>query len=83
MKYIGIKFVDAVPMTAGVAVDGSVEVSGEVAQVWSAMLDIGSIDCTQVLLILSERAALGNNNYVYRYFGLTVRGVIDKKITII
>lgn len=60
---------------AGLAWDGSILNSGDYCNVWSSMLSSGNVDYGQYLSFYSGDASLSVND---RYFGLSVRGVLDK-----
>ena len=62
---------------AGDAWDGSVQYSGEDGDVWSSMLDIDDVYSGQYLNF--DSGYVGLDSYG-RYNGLSVRGVIDKKL---
>ena len=58
---------------AGLAWDGSVDVSGDVGGVWSSMLSTGNVDYGQSLLFGSDFVYL---NFSSRSYGFSVRGVL-------
>ena len=60
--------------TAGNAWDGSVQNSGGGGDVWSSVLDTGDVISGQSLFFDSGYVSLYGS---YRYYGLSVRGVID------
>ena len=61
--------------TAGFAWDGSVHNSGDNGYVWSSMLNMGNADNGRIFVFGSDDAYISGGN---RYFGFSVRGVIDK-----
>ena len=62
---------------AGFAWDGSVQDSGDIGYIWSSVLYTGNVGNGQYLYFSSGDAIL---SYSSRYNGLSVRGVLDKKI---
>ena len=62
---------------AGYASGGSVNFSGSFGYVWSTLLIANNVNHGHLLRFYSDNSKL---DYGYRYYGFSVRGVIDKKV---